>query len=149
MIVTVIVWQGPEALDSGMGFRATDMVNWSMYISSQCILLPSDWWSNSQWYLAWPYGVSNQINWLVCNDRGSTNLALNDLHSSNMTESYTYYTILHCISKPCRDHSVCAQTIRACVVLQCRLWLAASIHQIIHALGWWEYYWPRCLDKWR
>ena len=28
-----------------------------------------------------------KINWLVCNDRGSTNLALNDLHSFDMTQS--------------------------------------------------------------
>ena len=41
-------------IHSGMGFRAIDMVNWNMYISSQCILLPSDWWSDSQWYPAWP-----------------------------------------------------------------------------------------------
>ena len=99
------------------GFRAIDMVNWNMYISSQCILLPSDWWSDSQWCPAWPYGVSNQINWLVCNDRGSTKLAFNDLHSFDMTESYRYYTMLYWISKPSRDNSVCAQTIRACVVL--------------------------------
>ena len=136
MIVTVIAWQGPEALDSGMGFRAIDMANWNMYISSQCILLPSDWRSDSHWYPAWPCGASNQINWLVCNDHGSTNLALNDLHSFNMTESYRYNTILHCITKPCRDHCVLAQAIRACVVLQCRLWLAVGIHRIIHALGW-------------
>ena len=44
---------------------------------------------------AWPYGVSDQINWLVCDDRGSTNLALNDLHSFDMTESHRYYTTLH------------------------------------------------------
>ena len=108
--------RGPEVLDSGMEFTAIDMANWNMYISSQCILLPSDWWGDPHWYPAWPYGVSNQINWLVCNDLRSTNLALNSLHLFNMTESYRYYTILHCITKPCRDHRVLAQTIRQSVL---------------------------------
>ena len=40
-------------------------------------------------------GVSNQINWLVCNDCGSSNLTLNELRWFNMTESYKRYTILH------------------------------------------------------
>ena len=37
-------WQSSHGrgLKSGMGFRAIDMVNWNMYISSQCIVLPSD-----------------------------------------------------------------------------------------------------------
>ena len=48
---------------------------------------------------------------------GLQKLAFNDLHSFDMTESYRYHTMLHWISKPCRDHSVRAQTIRACVVL--------------------------------
>ena len=110
---------GPWSVGFGYGIQS----NWYgqlkdvLYISSQCILLPSDWWSDSQWYLVWPWGVSNQINWLVCNDRGSTNMTLNDLHSFDMTASYRHYTILHCTSKPCRDHSVRVQTIRACVVL--------------------------------
>ena len=56
--------------DSGMAFTAIDMVNWNIYISSQCISLPSDWWSNTHWYPTCPYGVSNQINWLVCNAAG-------------------------------------------------------------------------------
>ena len=48
---------------------------------------------------------------------GLQNWPFNDLHSFDMTESYRYYTMLHWISKPCRDHSVRAQTLRACVVL--------------------------------
>ena len=45
-----------------------------------------------------------------------TELFSNDHGFSNLTESYRYYIILHCISKPCGDNSVHAQTIRACVL---------------------------------
>ena len=37
MIVTVIAWQKPARLDSGMRFKEIDMVNWNIYILSQCI----------------------------------------------------------------------------------------------------------------
>ena len=79
----------------GYGIRSKDMVNRNMYISSQCILLPSDWWSDSQWYPAWPWGVSNQINWLVCNNCGSTNLALYYSHSFIWLNHTLYYTTWH------------------------------------------------------
>ena len=94
-----------EEFGLGMGFGAIDKVNCSIYILSQYILLPFDWCSNSH---RCGHMVSNQINWLVCFYCGSSNLAINDLHRFDMTESYKCFTTPQYIWKPCRDHSLYA-----------------------------------------